>query len=293
MKELQQEQDLAQLLSLVKPKSVFGENTEIIESTHYSLFVEEETIELEAVNVDLTEYLTIVQDDSTRLQLSSIIENGVSTVSLKPEPIVRRLYTLYLSDMVHDHDTGENADTFKIIQAIDNAGPNDELIIHVNNDGGYIDDGLQLINRIKRKFGNRIITYIDPIACSMATYAVLCGSVRIASIDSSFMLHQWAGMAGGIGTRMLESIKHDNDRFNAIAYREYVKTSIISEKEFDEYKLGKEIWCDISEIVKRGICTHVLSESGLLVPIELIPSDFDYITGSLDSLYVPEYDTNE
>lgn len=76
------------------------------------------------------------------------------------------------------------------------AAAGDDIEFQISSPGGYIYDGLEIFNMIKRYAGNTVVRIVG-MAASMASYIALAGDRVIAESNAIYMIHNARAYSGG------------------------------------------------------------------------------------------------
>lgn len=78
-----------------------------------------------------------------------------------------------------------------------------DLEVHINSPGGDVFDGLAIYNSLAQRPGN-VVTVIDGLAASAASFIAQAGKVRVIAPGAMMMIHDAAGMCMGNASDMRE-----------------------------------------------------------------------------------------
>lgn len=172
------------------------------------------------------------------------------------------IFTLYINDF----DDAPNNDD--IIDELTKRAPDDYLKICINSHGGLITELQRFHNTISTFFKDRFETEINSIAYSAGAFLFCIAPVRVCFEHSHAMFHN---AAGGIFGKFSDMKEQHN--FDMEFYQKYLKSIIskfFTEKEIEQLLEGKEFWFDTLEMCKRGICTDVWYDGGIITAKEYI-----------------------
>jgi len=178
-----------------------------------------------------------------------------------------KLYTLYVGDFdLSDNNIG---DFNRLIFELGQAEKFDKIEISIASNGGCMSEGLRMIEIIKATFKHEnITTSLSPHGYSMGSHLFVIGAKRIVTEDAAIMIHDYSTGVFGKGSNIKDYIKHAEKRLNRLAEKQYVKTKYITEAEFAQFKDGKDLWFETSEMISRKIATHVMLDSGDVIKAE-------------------------
>jgi len=227
--------------------------------------VQAQEIQIENPNVIETDYHTLFIDDIRPkldpVPLSEEEQQEMDCVQLHREIPGKKVYTL----MIGDFSAENYKENYKIIKALQDADPDDEIHIKISSHGGNFDEFIQFYNAIKPKF-NLIHTYIENIAYSAGAMMFLMGDFRIVHEHSAFMAHTYSYGVVGKRQDLLDNISHTDKtllKFTNKLYKPY-----FTKKEIQAMNKGKDFWLSTSEMKKRGICTHIIKDNGDIVEVK-------------------------
>jgi ATP-dependent Clp protease, protease subunit len=143
---------------------------------------------------------------------------------------------------------GEPEDFIDIFTTLRTATPNDVINIHINCSGGYCVTGVQLINEMISCKG-KVISILNGMAASMATFILLAGHEIEIYPDSEFMIHFVSSGTYGKGHEMKAHIDF-LDRHYKKLYRKHYRFFLTSQ-EITEVINGKDMWMDSDEVISR------------------------------------------
>ena len=130
-----------------------------------------------------------------------------------------------------------------------------ELII--DSYGGYVYQGLGLVNIIKNS-KTPVHTIVAGCAMSMGFIMAICGHMRFAHQDSTFMYHQLWSWSIGPAQQMEEDLK-ENIRLQEILESITLKNTKITKSRLAEIRKCKEDWyITPKEALKLGIIDGII-----------------------------------
>ncbi len=165
------------------------------------------------------------------------------------------LYKMYVGDFM---DSSKNL--HPILEELSNSESSDLLEFIIHSSGGIVTQGKQLWNVINNKFKGRTTSTLDTKGFSMGAILFSMTDKRIVTEVSELMYHNYSGGTIGSGGEMTDKINHNNKTIQGFFHNIAVKTSFITEEEFNRMIDGKELWMDHVELCERGIATHVLKD---------------------------------
>lgn len=153
------------------------------------------------------------------------------------------LYQYYLNNEITTNDV-----YVEMIQQIRMALPNDDIFIYLNNRGGLVDTGIQIINAFDECQGI-VHTVIDGCVASIAAIIWLAGHDRIVLGNGCLMLHNFSAGVSGKGHEILETVMGYN--LYIIELFKQFAVPFLTEEEFTRMIDGKDFWFSTSIIRNR------------------------------------------
>ena len=172
------------------------------------------------------------------------------------------VYKLFIGDF-----GGDVIGMQRIINKLQEAGPEDMLEIHIASDGGEVDDLIQLYNLCNSVFYKRVVTYVSH-AYSAGAWTFLMGNERVLYEHSSLMWHSYSGGFGGKRQDLLDRVEHEDARLERFLMG--TLSPYFSKKEIRKMNKGKDYWVTTMEACQRGICTHVLKDGKVITAKDYI-----------------------
>ena len=164
-------------------------------------------------------------------------------------PVIRsadgRKTTVYLTDEIADP-----SDYNQMCHILLDSVPGDIVTIKINNFGGRIDSGFQIIDAIKRTKATVNIELSGSV-CSVATVITMFAHNLYIADYTSFMIHNYSSGARGKGHE-LKAYQEHTDRELNYAFRE-IYSGFLTTKEMTDVINGKDIWMGKAEILARWI----------------------------------------
>lgn len=134
------------------------------------------------------------------------------------------------------------------IQSVESLGESDLVYLSVNSYGGYLDGAIAIINAIKTTDAS-VHVCIDGVAASAASLIALAAPSVSVSPYASMMIHAATFGAFGKQSDVISHASFVDKQVKTIMndiYRDF-----LTETEFQEVIVGREIWFDADEIVAR------------------------------------------
>ena len=169
-----------------------------------------------------------------------IISGGSGNMFTK---VIGRQYSFYLSGEVKEPE--EYIEWFDIIR---NAGPDDDIVIHINSMGGNLDTALQFIRAISETQAC-VTTSIEGSCMSAATMIFLQGHSFQISPFSLFMVHNYSGGAFGKGGEMYDNIVYERNWSKDFLHTVY--KDFLTEAEINSMLDNKDLWLTHKDVETR------------------------------------------
>jgi ATP-dependent protease ClpP protease subunit len=154
-----------------------------------------------------------------------------------------KTHHFYLSDSI-----GDPEDYIEMIHTIKYAGANDLVYIYLNNGGGQIRTGIQILNAM-RVCPARVITVLESEAHSMSSILFLAGDEFIVHENCRMMFHNFSGGLYGKGNEQVSELAATVTWYDNLIRSIYVP--FITEAEIERIGKGEDIWMESPEIRER------------------------------------------
>ena len=171
------------------------------------------------------------------------IEETNSKFKCVEEIISNKKILFYLND-----DVSDSKDYVDLLHKLNTANPATEIIIHINNFGGYVHTAIQLFNSIKNSDAI-VTTFLEGVACSAASVIFLAGDKIKVHPTCTLMIHSPSGWEGGKLHEKILAIEYDKEYYKKVFNRIY--GNFLTKKEIKESLNGKDFWFESDEIKKR------------------------------------------
>ena len=153
-----------------------------------------------------------------------------------------------------DEDDMRAAAVVKAIKELDRKGK--EFNIRINSPGGSVFHGDPIVTAI-RNCKNRVHSYIDGMAASMAADIWMAGDVRHMASNSKLMIHRTSSFAFG-NAQQLREAADALDKFDEAAIKTFVELSGMDEdtvrSEFYDYK---DHWITAADALAYGLIEKI------------------------------------
>lgn len=163
---------------------------------------------------------------------------------------------------------GDFANTLNALDA-------DEIVVGINSPGGIVFDGIAIMNALKRHPAN-IITRIDGLAASAASFIAMAGDEIQTSKHAEMMIHEARGYVSGTAEdmkEMLDLLVRHNQTIAGV-YQDRAGGDLK-----DWLKLMKnETWFTADEMVAQGLADTIIEaddESSEADETESLKNQFD------------------
>lgn len=162
---------------------------------------------------------------------------------IQPTDVTTKRYDVYLNWLIEKPHY-----YFEFLEILRSAGGDDEIHIHLNNNGGYVDTTMQIINYMKESDA-KIVTCLEGACHSAASLILLSGDDIRVSEHGSMLCHYYSGGASGKGNEIEAQVEFDKKNYKIFFKKIYNK--FLTKEEINELIKGRDIWMSSSEIIKR------------------------------------------
>ncbi len=131
---------------------------------------------------------------------------------------------------------------------IRNAGPSDEITIHINSYGGNLATALQFM-RCMQESQAHIICSVEGECISAATMVFLSGHQLEVTPHSVFMFHNYRGGIAGKGGEIYDNAVFEREW--SIKLMKEIYRYFLTEEEIESMMHGRDLWMDSEEVVLR------------------------------------------
>jgi len=167
-------------------------------------------------------------------------------------------YDLYLTDFDHDDNL------MPIIHQLQSSTGTDDICnVYIQSPGGSSDQGIALSDCLKTTFHNRLDTEILYQASSMGSLIFCIGNNRIVNINSRNMMHNYSSGFSGKASDIKTRVSFFDDHLTSYIKKLYLDSGFLTKSEFKKMQDGKEYWFTASQMLERGIATHLRAEGNL------------------------------
>jgi ATP-dependent protease ClpP protease subunit len=225
-----------QIIQMIQPQN------NVIQTPFHSLHIIENPERYEPVEINVT----------------YVDENGEEIPDPEFPTVYKKVpeskdYILHLGEFMAEGN--ENQALFTEILKAD---PNSQISIFIASEGGNFFEIVQFYNLMVPKFDN-IITYLHT-GYSAGSMAFLLGTTRYVYEHSDMMVHSYTGVNYGKRDDMLNQTHHQDKMITTFFKKIY--SPYFTKKEIKRINKGEDFWMDSKEMLKRGIATHIITDSG-------------------------------
>lgn len=146
------------------------------------------------------------------------------------------------------NEIAEPENYLEVIDTLSSAGQNDVVEIFLNNNGGLVTTGLQIIHAMQASPAT-VITIVDGAACSMAALIAVAGDDLFINEHGYLMFHNYSGGTYGKGNEVIAHVEHSKKWFDGIL-NDYC-FPFLSRDEIKEMIAGKDFWIGHDDSRKR------------------------------------------
>lgn len=152
-------------------------------------------------------------------------------------------YDIYLNDEIKNPK--EYVELLNILKI---ATKEDKVNIFLNNNGGYLDTAIQIVNSIEN-CKSKVTTIINGACHSAASIIFLAGHKKVVEKSSYMLCHYYSNGIFGKGNELIENAKFSDKHFKNFFRRIY--TNFLTKSELSKMFKGEDFWLDDEEIKKR------------------------------------------
>jgi len=134
------------------------------------------------------------------------------------------------------------------IQSVESLNEGDLVYLSINSYGGYLDGAIAIINAMRSTDAN-VHVCIDGVAASAASLIALAAPSVAVSPYASMMIHAATFGAFGKQSDVISHASFVDKQVKNLMHDIY--KDFLTEQEFQEVIVGREIWFDSDEIIAR------------------------------------------
>jgi ATP-dependent protease ClpP protease subunit len=135
-----------------------------------------------------------------------------------------------------------------VLQGIESLGEGDVVLMKINSYGGQLDGAIAIINAIDNTEAD-VHAEIDGVAASAASLIALAAPSISVSPYATMMVHSATFGAFGKQSDVISHASFVDKQVRVLMHSVY--RDFLTDKELEEVIMGKEMWFDAEEIVRR------------------------------------------
>ncbi len=135
-----------------------------------------------------------------------------------------------------------------VLQGIDSLGEGDVVLLSINSYGGQLDGAIAIINAIQNTDAE-VHASIEGVAASAASLIALASPSISVSPYATMMVHSATFGAFGKQSDVISHASFVDKQVRGLMNSVY--KDFLTDKELEEVIMGKELWFDAEEIVRR------------------------------------------
>lgn len=135
-----------------------------------------------------------------------------------------------------------------VLQGIESLGEGDVVLLNINSYGGHLDGAIAIINAIENTDAE-VHASIEGVAASAASLIALAAPSISVSPYATMMVHSATFGAFGKQSDVISHASFVDKQVRNLMGSVY--KDFLSDKELEEVIMGKELWFDAEEIVRR------------------------------------------
>lgn len=135
-----------------------------------------------------------------------------------------------------------------VLQGIESLNEGDVVLLSINNYGGQLDGAIAIINAIQNTSAD-VHACIEGVAASAASLIALAAPSISVSPYATMMVHSATFGAFGKQSDVISHASFVDKQVRSLMHSVY--QDFLTDKELEEVIMGKEMWFDAQEIVRR------------------------------------------
>jgi len=135
-----------------------------------------------------------------------------------------------------------------VLQGIESLGEGDVVLMKINSYGGQLDGAIAIINAIENTDAD-VHAEIDGVAASAASLIALASPSISVSPYATMMVHSATFGAFGKQSDVISHASFVDKQVRVLMHSVY--RDFLTDKELEEVIMGKEMWFDAEEIIRR------------------------------------------
>ena len=176
------------------------------------------------------------------------IQEAVETIVVNNPLVIKQNADSKTVDFYLTGEVSWVSEYIDFLRAIDDCKSGDQIQIHINNYGGYIDTALNIYDALVKSEAD-VLIFIEGACASAASIIMLAGNGWEVLPHAYVMVHSWSGSYGGKWHEIKSKLKYDEEVFNKQFCEIYKK--FMTDEEIKQCLDGKDFYFDSEETVKR------------------------------------------
>lgn len=155
---------------------------------------------------------------------------------------------VYQHDVFIDQPFVDSSYYRAVIAMLNDAGPDDLVIFHLNSPGGLLSGLQSLVEAVKGTEAHTVAYIVGQCASAASIFSMYCDSVVVSDM-ASVMIHNVSYATGGKNSDIIAHTQHiakTSEKLIRETYQGY-----LTEKEIEEVLNGREIYFDAEEARER------------------------------------------
>lgn len=183
----------------------------------------------------------LIDADILESSLNPLINNEFVYVSVEPQTF--NVYHVYLLERIYLQKYYR-----ELLDILRKCSPGELVNVYINNYGGNLHTGIDLINAIKASHAQVVMHITGPIY-SMAPLLALQGDKIKLENNSFMMFHDYSSFEMGKGSEIEAHVKHYR-KFALDCFSQWCK-GFLTKKEIDTILAGKDLYLDYTSCKER------------------------------------------
>jgi ATP-dependent Clp protease protease subunit len=180
-------------------------------------------------------------------EMSKTTDTDNACVKITEHLEVSKAYDIYL------HQFGRSRSFVDLYDVLHTATENTRIYFHLNNPGGSIASGIQLLNILEACHSKHISVHVEAPIYSMAS-SFACGAMKLGipvlvGKNVFFMFHDYSAGNNGKGNELFTGILNQRE-WTKQMFRDTC-FPFLSETELDKMVLGQDLYIEREDILKR------------------------------------------
>jgi ATP-dependent protease ClpP protease subunit len=158
-------------------------------------------------------------------------------------PIVKNVYSVQLTEHI-----GKSEHYRELYNLLRNGKEDDTFLFYLNNYGGFVHTGIDIINSI-RNSPSRIVSIVTGPLYSMAPLIALTTQQLYIEDNTFFMFHDYSGDTAGKGNEQHAAILNDKPFFDELF--EQSTKGFLTPKEIKKVTSGGDLYVRKEDVITR------------------------------------------